>query len=145
MAHPALKWPKIETAKSINIEDSNKLCSWFINGDSKSSNKSRSFKVSYYNPKELIFQHMSVKVNLFNDGKNRYEEINRFRNGDKTQYLTSVDIEKVDRSGRNIVKIVEGFICDTLDFNPLEQFIIDKTKKEIISRILNKTKRYYKH
>ena len=109
MAHPDSKWPKIETAKAINIED-NYLCELFNNGDWKSLNKSGFFKVRYYNPKEIIFQHMSVKENSFNDRKNRYEEINRFRNGDITQHLTSVEIEEVVRSGGYVVKILEGFV-----------------------------------
>ena len=44
---------------------------------------------------------MSVKENVFNNGKNRYGEINRFRIGDITKYgdIISVDIEEVVRSG----------------------------------------------
>ena len=38
MSHPNLKWPKIETAKTINMEDSDSLCSLFIDGDWKSLN-----------------------------------------------------------------------------------------------------------
>ena len=53
---------------------------------------------------------MSVKEKVFNDRKNRYEEISRFRNGDVTQHLTSVDIEEVVRSGGYIVKILEGYV-----------------------------------
>ena len=41
---------------------------------------------------------MRVEEFVFND-RNIYEEINRFRNGDITQHLTSVDIEEVVRSG----------------------------------------------
>ena len=33
---------------------------------------------------------MSVKENVFNDRKNRYEEFSRFRNGDITQQLVSI-------------------------------------------------------
>ena len=63
---------------------------------------------------------MSVKENVFNDCKYRSKEINRFRNGDLTQHLTSVDIEEVVRFGGCIVKKLESFICDNLDFNPIE-------------------------
>ena len=38
----------------------------------------------FYNPREFVFQHTTVKEKLFNDRKKRYEEINRFRNGDIT-------------------------------------------------------------
>ena len=72
---------------------------------------------------------MSVKENVFNDRKKRYEEINQFRNDDITQHLTSVDIEEAVRSGGYIVKILEGFIEDNIEFNPFERFIIDMTNK----------------
>ena len=86
---------------------------------------------------------MSFKENVFNDRKNRYEEINRFRNGDITQHLTSVDIEEAVRSGGCIVKILEGFVCNNLEFSPFERFVKDMTNKEI--NIKKKTKRYCKH
>ena len=114
MAHSDSKWPKIETAKAFIIEESDRLCSLFNNGDWKSLNKTGFFEVKYHNHKEIFFQHMSVKGNVFNDRKKSYEEINRVRNGDITQHLTSVDIEEVDRSGGYIVRILEGFICDNL-------------------------------
>ena len=139
MAHPDSKWPKIETAKAIEEEDSDRLCELFNKGDWKSLNKSGFFKVRYYNSKEIIFQHMSVKENVFNDRKNRCEEIIRFRNGDITQHVTSLDIEEVFRSGGYIVKILEGFICDNLDFNPFERFIIDMTSKRNKFKGENKT------
>ena len=63
---------------------------------------------------------MSVKGNVFNDRRIRYEEINRFRKGDKTQHLISVDIEEVVRSDRYIVKIFDGLICGDSEFNPFE-------------------------
>ena len=82
---------------------------------------------------------MSVKENVFNDRKNRYEEINRFRNGDITQQLTSVDIEEVVRSGGHFVEILEGFFCDNLEFNPFERIIIDLTNKRNKFKEENKT------
>ena len=38
-------------------------------------------------------------------------------------------IEEFVRSGGYIAEIVEGFICDNLEFNPFERFIIDMTDK----------------
>ena len=35
---------------------------------------------------------MSIKENVFNDRKIRYQKINGFRNGYVTQHLTSVDM-----------------------------------------------------
>ena len=129
MAHPDSKWPKIENAKAIRLEDSEYLFELFNNGEWKKLNKTGFFKVSNYNHKEIVFQHMSVKENLFNDRKNRHEEINRFRNGDITQHLNSVDIDNVVRFGGYIVKKLEGFICDNLEINPFERFTIDFTNR----------------
>ena len=139
MAHPDSKWPKTETAKEINIEDSNYLCELFGDGDWKSLNESGFFTVRYYNPKEFLFQHMSAEENVFNDRKSRYEEINRFRNGDITQHLTGVDIEEVVRCGGYAVKILEGFICVNLEINPIERFIIGMTEKRSKFTEENKT------
>ena len=51
----------------------------------------------------------------FNHHKNRYEELNRFRNGDIFQCLISVYIEEVAKTGGYIVKFLEGFICNNLE------------------------------
>ena len=80
---------------------------------------------------------MSVKV--FNNPKNIYEEINRFPNGDKTQHLTSVDIEETFRSGRCCVNIPEGFSSDKLEYNPFGRVFIDMTERR------NKFRKEYKN
>ena len=82
---------------------------------------------------------MSVEENVFKDRKNRYEEINGFRNGDVTQHLNSVDIAENVRPGDYIVKILEGLICDNLEFNPFEKFILDMTDKGNKYKDENKT------
>ena len=92
----------------------------FVNGNWKSVKTSGFLKKRYYKPKNIIFQHISVKENVFNDRKNRYEEINCFRNGDITQHLFGVYIEELVRSVGYIVKILGVFICDELEFNPFE-------------------------
>ena len=74
---------------------------------------------------------MSVKVNVFNNRKNKYEEINSSRNGDLTQYLTNIDLHEIVTSGEYIVKIHKGNICHNLEFNPFERFIIEMTAKRI--------------
>ena len=74
--------------------------------------------------------------------KNRYEEINRLRNGDITQHLTSVDIEEIVRSGGYFLDIIERYICDNLEYNP--SFIIDMTEKNQ-KKIQEAKKPCYKH
>ena len=72
---------------------------------------------------------MSVKEQTFNPIKNRSEEKNRFRNGYKRQHLTMFDIGEIVRVGGIIAEIFEGFICDNLDYNPSEKFVLDMTAK----------------
>ena len=86
---------------------------------------------------------MSVKGNIFNDRKNRYEEINHFSFGDITQHLTSVDNEEVVRSGGYIIKMLGKFICDNLKFNPFERFNLDLADKR--NKFREEKKRNIKH
>ena len=97
------KWPKIETAIAIKKEDSVLLCELFNTGECKKLNKSGFFDAKYYNPGNIIFQHMSVKEQVFNPIKNRSEEVNRFRNGYKRKHLTSVDIEEIVTVGGVVI------------------------------------------
>ena len=92
-------------------------------------NKSGFFDVKYYNPENIIFQHLSVKEQVFNPIKNRSEEVSRFRNGYIKQHLTSIDIEEIVRVGGDIIEFFEGLIFDNLDCNPFEKFVLDMTAK----------------
>ena len=74
-----------------------------------------------------------------NGRKIRSEETNRFTIGDIFQHLTSVDIEEVVRSDVYIIKILERFICDNLEFNPFERFFINMTNKRNKFKEENKT------
>ena len=79
-------------------------------------------KYDITNPKNLHFNIWVLKKMYSTIAKNRNEEINRFRNCDITQHLTSVDIEEIVRSGGYNAKILEGLVCDNLEFNPFERF-----------------------
>ena len=76
MAHKDSKWPKIETVLAIKKEDSARLCEVFKTSEWK--NKSGFFNVKYYNTENIVLQHMSVKEQVFNAIKYRWEEVNRF-------------------------------------------------------------------
>ena len=91
--------------------------------------KTRFFKVKYHNPENLILQHMAVKEDVYIETKNKSENVNRFRNGDITQHLTSVDIEEVVRVGGVITEVYEDCISDNLDYNPFEGYILGMTVK----------------
>ena len=129
MAHKESKWPKIETAIAIKKEDCARLCEIFNTAEWKKINNSIFFDVKYYNPENIISQHMSVKEQNFNAIKKRWEEVNRFRNGYIRQHLTSIDIEGIVRVGGVITEFFEGFICDNLGYNPFEKFVLDMTAK----------------
>ena len=129
MSCPTSTWPKIETSIAINpIQDSNYLCDLFNNNEWENLNKSGFFKVKYYNPEYLILQNLPVNEEVFNESKNKFEHVNRFRNGHITQLLTSVDIEIV-RIGGVISEFIEGFVCDNLDFNPFTEYVHDLIEK----------------
>ena len=72
---------------------------------------------------------MAAKREVFNDRKNRYEEINWSRNGYITQHITSLDFEEIVRVGGVKIEIFDGFFCNKLDFNPFQKFILDMTVK----------------
>ena len=82
---------------------------------------------------------MLVKENVFECRINKYELINKFRNSDITQHLTSVYTEEVFSSDGYIAKIVESFVCEKLEFNSFERFNIHMTNKRKKFREENKT------
>ena len=61
-------------------------------------------RIKYYNPRNLIFQHLPVK------GKVKNVEVKRMRNGYIIDTLTSVDICKIIKNGGRVIEIYEGVI-----------------------------------
>ena len=61
-------------------------------------------KIKYYNPKNLIVQHLPVKE------REKEIENNRMRNGYITEHLTAVDIQEIVQVGSEVVEIYEGVI-----------------------------------
>ena len=59
-------------------------------------------KIKYYNPKNLIVQHLPVRE------KEKKIEINRMRNGYIVDTLTSVDIQEIVKIGGKVIEIYEG-------------------------------------
>ena len=60
--------------------------------------------IKYYNPPDLIFQHLPVKEKV------KKIEVNRMRNGYIIDTLTSVDICEIVKIGGKVVEIYEGVI-----------------------------------
>ena len=60
--------------------------------------------IKYYNPPNLIFQHLSVKEKV------KKIEVNRMRNGYIIDTLTSVDFQEFVKIGGKVIEIYEGGI-----------------------------------
>ena len=73
---------------------------------------------------------MAVKEDVYNETKNKSENVNRFTNGDITQHQKSVDVAEVVRVGGVTKEVYEGFICDNLDYNAFKECILDMTAKK---------------
>ena len=118
MLDPKSICPKIETAyaftKNMNddiVEKFNKI---------KFKQGCTFFKIKYYNPKNLIVQHLPVKEKV------KKFEINRMRNGYITQVLTSVDIQEVVKIAVKVIEICEGvFYRENYKVSPFRK-VIDK-------------------
>ena len=75
-------------------------------------------KVKYYNPKNLIVQHLPVKEKV---GK---KEVNRIRNGYIVQTLTSVDIQEIVQISGKSIEIYEGVIYrENFKISPFKKVI----------------------
>ena len=61
-------------------------------------------KTKYYNPRDLIFQHLPVTEKVKNI------EVKRMRNGYIIDTLTSVDIQESVKIGGKVIEIYEGVI-----------------------------------
>ena len=95
-------YPRIETGFAFTIDMNDEIIEKFNN--QTFTQGSAILKIKYYNPKNLIFQHIPVieKVNKV--------EVNRMRNGYIIDTLTSVDIQEIVKIGGKVIDIYEGVI-----------------------------------
>ena len=106
--YPSAMWdeksiyPRIETGYTYTRDMNNELVEKFIN--QTFTEGSAFLKIKYYNPKNLIVQHLPVKE------KENKIEIDRMRNGYIIDTLTSVDIQEIVKIGGKVVEIYEGVI-----------------------------------
>ena len=123
-------WPKIETAYPFKKHMNDAVCYLFNSGKWNQINRSAFLTVKYHNPENLIFQHLPIKEKIKNPYKNnRFEEINRMRNGIIIDTLTSVDIVEIVKYGGVILEVFEGFFCHNLEYNPYPEFVTDMFEK----------------
>ena len=131
--YPSAMWdeksiyPRIETGYAFTRDMNKFLVHKFNNGNFNQG--SAILKIKYYNPKNLIVQHLPVKEK---EGK---IEINRMRNGYIVDTLTSVDIQEIVKIGGKIIEIYEGVIYR-------ENFAVSPFRKVI--DILFKLRQKYK-
>ena len=106
--YPSAMWdensiyPRIETGYAFTRDMNNELVEKFNN--QTFTQGSAILKIKYYNPKNLIVQHLPIKE------KEKKIEINRMRNGYIVETLTSVDIQEIVKIGCKVIEIYEGVI-----------------------------------
>ena len=123
-------WPKIETAYPFKKHMNDAICTLFNSGKWNELNRSAFLTIKYHNPENLIFQHLPVKEKIANPYKNnRFEEINRMRNGIIIDTLASVDIVEIVKYGGKVLEVYEGFFCYNLEYNPYTEFVTDMFQK----------------
>ena len=122
--YPSAMWdeksiyPRIETGYSFT-RDMNKYLVHRFNNQTFTRG-SAILKIKYFNPKNLIVQHLPVKE------KEKKIEINRMRNGYIIDTLTSVDIQEIIKIGGKLNEIYEGVVYrENFKVSPFRK-VIDK-------------------
>ena len=110
--------PRIETGYAFTRDFNDELVEKFNN--SNFNQGSAILKIKYYNPKNLIAQHLPVNE------KEKKTEINRMRNGYIIDTLTYVDIQEIVKIGSKVIELYEGVIYrENFKVSPFRK-VIDK-------------------
>ena len=111
--------PKIETGFVFKPHMKNVYVKTFNDQTfNEDGDESAILTIKYYNPPNLIFQHLPIKEKL------KKIEDNRMRNAYITDTLTSVDIQEIVKIGEKVIEIYEGVIYR-------ENFMISPFRKVI--------------
>ena len=114
-------YPKIETGFAFKPHMNKPYIEAFNNKTfNEDGDESAILTIKYYNPLDLIFQHLPIieKVEKI--------DVNRMRNGYIIDTLTSVDIQEIVKIGGKVVEIYEGFIYrEIFKVSPFRK-VIDK-------------------
>ena len=98
-------YPKIETGFAFKPHMNKTYVEAFNNQTfNEDGDESSILTIKYYNPPDLIFQHLPVKEKV------KKIEVNRMRNGYIIDTLTSVDICEIVKIGGKVIEIYEGVI-----------------------------------
>ena len=109
--HPSAMWdensvyPKIETGFAFKVDMNNVYVEAFNNQTfNEDGDEAAILTIKYYNPPNLIFQHLPVKEKV------KTIEVNPTRNGYIIDTLTSVDFQEIVKIGGKVIHIYEGVI-----------------------------------
>ena len=123
--YPSATWdeksvyPKIETGFAFKPNMNIVYVETFNNQTfNQHRDESAILKMKYYNPRDLIFQHLPLKEKVENI------EVNRMRNGYISDILTSVDLWEIVKTGVRFIDIYK-------DVNYRENFKISPFRKVI--------------
>ena len=98
-------YPKTETGFAFKPHMNDVYVEAFINQSfNEDGDESAILLLKYYNPPDLIFQHLPIKEKV------KKLEVNRMRNGYIIDTLTSVDIQEIVKIGGRVIQIYEGVI-----------------------------------
>ena len=98
-------YPKIETGFAFKPHMNDVYVEAFNNQTfNEDGSESAILRIKYYNPPNLIFQHLPVKEKV------RNVEVNRMRNGYIIDTLTSLDICEIVKIGGEVIQKYEGVI-----------------------------------
>ena len=130
--YPSAMWdeksiyPRIETGYAYTKDMNDELVEKFNN--QTFTRGSAILKIKYYNPKNLIVQHIPIKE------KEKKNENGYMRNGYIVDTLTSVDIQEIVKIGSKVIEIYEGVIYR-------ENFIVSPFRK-VIDKLLALRQKY---
>ena len=109
--YPSAMWdensiyPKIETGFAFKPHMNDIYVEAFNNQTfNEDGDESALLTIKYYNPPDLIFQHLPIKEKV-----NKLE-VNRMRNEYIIDTLTSVDIQEIVKIGGKVIDVYEGVI-----------------------------------
>ena len=97
--------PKIQTGFAFKPHMNDVYVEAFNNQTSnQDGDEPAILRMKYYNPRDLIFEHLPVKEKV------KKIKFNRMRNGNIINTLTSVDIQEIVKIGERVIEIYEGVI-----------------------------------
>ena len=123
--YPSAMWdensvfPKIETGFACKPDMNDVYVEAFNNQTFKEDgDESAILTIKNYNPPDLIFQHLPVEEKI------EKVEVNRMRNGDIIDTLTSLDIQEVVKIGGKVIEIYELVIFrENFKISPFRKII----------------------